>query len=90
MRVTGEDYARLAERAEQLAVFDGTQAHMRMEDGHCAALQVDSRSQKLVCSAYELRPQVCRDLERGAAACRAERDSKADRPLLALRRSSKP
>lgn len=85
VRVTGDDYARLGERAEALVVFDGVRAHMRMVAGHCSALEVDARSGQFVCSVYAPRPQVCRDLERGSGACHAERDAKAERPLVALR-----
>ena len=87
VRVTGSDYARLGERAEELARFDGIRAYMRMVDGHCAALQVDAASAQLACSAYEERPQICRELGRGSAECLAEREAKSERPLLALRRA---
>ena len=83
-RVSGADYARLGDDAERLVHFDGVHAYMRMVDGHCSALVVDESSRELVCSTYATRPQVCRDLERGSAACLAERDAKADRPLIAL------
>lgn len=86
VRVTGDDHARLAERAERLVWFDGIRAFMRMVDGHCAALQIDHASGRFVCSVYAHRPQVCRDLARGSGECRGEREVKADRPLLALRR----
>lgn len=87
MRVTGDDYTRLAERADQLVSFDGVQAHMLMLDGHCAALELDPLTAQLTCTTYETRPQVCRDLARGSGQCLAERDSKAERPLLALGRA---
>ena len=85
MRVTGNDYARLATRAEALVRFDGVRAHMRMVDGHCAALLVSAGSAELVCSAYATRPQVCRDLARGSGECAGEREMKAERPVMALR-----
>jgi Fe-S-cluster containining protein len=84
VRVTGEDYERLGERAEDLVSFDGHRAYLRMVDGHCAALVVDVGSGRFVCSAYEARPRICRELERGSAECRAERELKSARPLLAL------
>ncbi len=87
MRVLGDDYSRLGELAESMVRFDGTRAYMRMRDGHCAALEVDVDSGQFVCTAYATRPQICRDLERGGSACRAEREAKAERPLLALRRA---
>ncbi len=87
VRVSGADYARLAERATELVSFDGVHAHMRMLDGHCAALELQPSTGRFVCNAYALRPQVCRDLERESAACLGERDAKAERPLIALRRA---
>ncbi|HVY25767.1 MAG TPA: YkgJ family cysteine cluster protein [Polyangiaceae bacterium] len=87
VRVTGDDHARLGARADELVRFDGTRAYMRMVDGHCSALKIDARTEMFVCTAYELRPQVCRDLARASGNCLAERDAKAERPLLALRRS---
>ena len=84
--VSGDDYARLAERAEALVWFDGIHAYMRMVDGHCGALRIDATSGQFVCNVYAERPQVCRDLVRGAGACLGERDTKAERPLLALGR----
>jgi uncharacterized protein len=84
VRVTGRDHARLAERADELAWFDGNRAYMRMLEGHCAALRIDPASGRFVCHCYETRPDVCRDLERGSPACGGERDTKAERPLLAL------
>jgi Fe-S-cluster containining protein len=85
VRVTGDDYSRLSTQAEALVSFDGVRAHMRMVDGHCAALLVDAVSAELVCSAYATRPQVCRDLARGSGECAGEREMKAERPVLALR-----
>ena len=87
VRVSGDDYARLAERAEALVWFDGIRAYMRMVDGHCSALEIDAGSGHFVCTAYATRPQVCRDLARGSGACLGERETKAERPLLALRRA---
>jgi Fe-S-cluster containining protein len=87
VRVTGDDHARLAERAERLVWFEGIRAFMRMKDGHCAALEIDHGSGRFVCTVYEERPQVCRDLARASGACRGERQAKADRPLIALGRA---
>jgi Fe-S-cluster containining protein len=85
VRVTGDDYSRLAERAEDLVWFDGTRAYMRMIDGHCAALRIETGSGRFVCTAYAVRPQICRDLERGSSACQGELATKSERPLAALR-----
>ena len=81
VRVSGDDYSRLGERAESLVWFDDNRAYLRMSDGHCGALEIDERSGQFVCSVYAARPQVCRDLERGSSACRAERAAKVERPL---------
>jgi Fe-S-cluster containining protein len=85
VRVSGDDYARLGERAEALVWFDGTRAYMRMTDGHCGALEIDARTGRFVCSTYATRPQVCRDLARASPACLGEREMKAERPLLVSR-----
>lgn len=82
--VSGRDYERLGERTNELVVFDGYRAHLRMASGHCAALHVDAASGQFVCGAYELRPDTCRELERGSPQCRAERDAKADRSRAAI------
>jgi Fe-S-cluster containining protein len=87
VRVTGDDYSRLGEYAAALVRFDGVRAYMCMTDGHCSALAIEQRSGQLVCSVYVNRPDVCRALERGSGACRAERAAKAERPLLALGRA---
>lgn len=88
VRVTGDDHARLGERAEELVWFEGNRAYMRMVDRHCAALVIEKSSGQLLCSAYETRPQTCRDLARGSGACLGEIETKQDRPLLALGRSA--
>lgn len=85
VRVSGDDYERLGDRATELVWFDGIRAHMRMRQGHCTALLVDGKNRQYLCSVYETRPQVCRDLARGSSACLAERIAKSDRPLLTLR-----
>jgi uncharacterized protein len=87
VRVTGADYARLAHRDEELAHFDATQAYMRMVDGHCIALLAQTNGE-WSCSAYDVRPQTCRDLERASAECHGEIAEKSERPaaLTLLRR----
>jgi Fe-S-cluster containining protein len=85
VRVSGDDYTRLGDRAESLVRFDGHRAYMRMQGGHCAALMLDRVSSRFVCAVYEARPATCRELERGGGACAAERAIKSDRPLSALR-----
>src|SRR4051812_21772198 len=85
VRVTGDDHARLGERAEELVLFIEHRAYMRLTDGHCAALHVDGVSGQFVCSVYAERPALCRELDRGGPACKGERATKESRPLLALR-----
>lgn len=82
--VTGADHARLGDRAGELVTFLGNRAYLRMVDDRCAALTLVPATGELVCSAYALRPDVCRALERGSAECLGERAAKADRPRAAL------
>lgn len=88
-RVTGDDYARLGEAdAERLVDFIGNQAFMRIEGAEgvrrCAALVVDEAAGTFLCSIYERRPTVCRELERASGACEGERDAKLGRTRVAL------
>ncbi len=82
MRVDGRDWARLGAEAERWAVFVGHRAFMRMEAGHCAALERrrdDAGVAEYFCRVYEQRPQICRDLARGSSECEGERATKGDR-----------
>jgi uncharacterized protein len=90
--VTGDDHARLGEAVDELVAWVENRAYLRLEDGHCAALAIDPDSARFICTVYERRPQVCRDLERGSPACAGERSAKAERPLalLELRRRVAP
>lgn len=81
VRVSGDDYTRLGEHAEQLTNFVGNRCFMRMHDGHCAALVVDVEG-SFVCTVYEQRPDTCRELARESGQCEAERQQKAERPLV--------
>jgi Fe-S-cluster containining protein len=85
VRVSGDDHARLGDRAASLVHFIGNRAYMQMAEGRCAALALDQAGRWL-CSVYDHRPEVCRALERGSRACSAERALKGERPLLALRK----
>jgi Fe-S-cluster containining protein len=79
VRVSGDDWARLGDRAPELAHFIGHRAFMRMRDGHCVALDVRSARNGMFeyfCTTYDARPQICRDLARGSAECDAERETK--------------
>ena len=82
VRVTGEDYARLGNEAAQVTTCVGNRCYMRMERGHCAALEVSPG--RYACTVYALRPEICRTLERGSPSCDAERHEKAPRTRLAL------
>lgn len=86
VRVFGIDLDRMDDRARAFTDFDGHRCSMRMVDGHCAALVVDPDARTYRCSIYAMRPDVCRSLERGSGACRADRHEKADRPLIAVER----
>jgi uncharacterized protein len=88
VRVLGSDRARLGSQAEDLVAFVGNRAYMRMVDAHCAALRVGGSQGRFVCTTYETRPQICRDLQRGSPECLGEIGSKEERPLLALRRAN--
>ena len=85
VRVSGEDFARLGDAAGALVAWSGNRAYMRMRDGHCAALRVDASAGAFVCTAYERRPRICRDLERGSPECQGEIAVKGERPLRVLR-----
>ena len=81
-RVSEADWERLGADADRVARHVGRQAFMRMEDGHCAALQITTRRDAppvFFCTLYDRRPQVCRQLARGSAACQTELRTKAAR-----------
>ena len=88
IRVFGYDWDRLDERAQAFTHFVGNRCYMRLSEGHCAALIVDPGTAgarpRFLCSIYEVRPDVCRSLERGSGNCRADLHEKAERPLLAV------
>jgi uncharacterized protein len=86
VRVTGDDYERLGERAEELVWFEGNRAYMTMIEGRCAALRIDERAARFVCTVYDERPATCRDLGRGSPQCLGERADKAERPRQAKER----
>jgi hypothetical protein len=76
VRVTGSDYERMGELAPALVSFIGNRAFMRMENGHCAALQLDPDARPprapFTCSIYGERPDACRELEEGSPQCKGE------------------
>jgi hypothetical protein len=82
VRVTGADWDRLGVEAERVAHFIGNRAYMRMNDGHCAALDVRvtaDGTREFFCTVYEQRPQTCRDLNRGSPECEGELATKGMR-----------
>ncbi len=81
VRVSGEDFARLGDLAGALVAWSGNRAYMRMRDGRCAALRIEPSVGAFVCTVYERRPRICRDLERGSPECEGEIAVKGDRPL---------
>lgn len=82
VRVGGDDWARLGAEAERWAQFIGHRAYLRMQDGHCLALERRPAPEGGVihfCTIYAQRPQVCRDLQCGSPECAGERATKAAR-----------
>jgi Fe-S-cluster containining protein len=79
--VSGDDYERLGDDAETKVRFIENRAYMRMVGGRCAALQID-RGAGFLCTVYDRRPQICRDLERGSPQCAGELANKSARPAL--------
>jgi hypothetical protein len=68
--VTGDDWSRLGDDAEQLTRWIGNRAFMRIEGGRCVALE--RRGERVACAIYERRPEICRALERASPGCAAE------------------
>ena len=87
VRVTGDDWSRLGPEAGRWAHFVENRAYMRMQNGHCAALEVKRMPSGVVdffCAIYARRPATCRDLGRGSAECLAELDRKAQAVAVAV------
>jgi hypothetical protein len=82
----------MGELAPSFVEFIGNRAFMKMDDGHCAALRIDTNagaSAPFTCDIYAVRPDACRDLLEGSPECEGEIATKGDRPkeaLVALRR----
>jgi Fe-S-cluster containining protein len=72
--------------AQAHTTFIGNRCYMRMEGGHCTALEIDPVRRRFTCSIYEARPDVCRSLDRGTGACLGEWAAKAERPDVAIER----
>ncbi len=86
VRVFGIDLDRMDDVAQSHTHFIGNKCYMRLEEGHCSALQIDPIEKRLVCSIYASRPDVCRSLERGTGSCLGEFTAKAERPDVAIER----
>ena len=84
VRVFGIDLERMDARAQSFVHFLGNRCFMRLEEGRCAALVIAPETRRFTCSIYEMRPDVCRSLERGSSGCRGELHAKAQRPLIAV------
>ncbi len=84
--LTEDDRARLGGDAVGLIHEENGAHYMAMRDGHCAALRISAVA--FVCSVYEQRPAVCRELDRGTPACLEEKQlKKASAARLQLRRA---
>jgi Fe-S-cluster containining protein len=72
--VNGADWTLLGTDAERLAHFIGNRAFMKMQDGHCAALEIRREAGQrpvFFCTIYEKRPIICHALGRGSPECAA-------------------
>ena len=87
VRVTGDDHARMGNRADRFTHFIENRCYMLIDDGHCAALSIDRRTSQFRCAIYEHHPSICRDLKRGSPQCLFELSTKTDRSANALRRT---
>jgi uncharacterized protein len=50
---------------------------MRFAEGRCVALRFDA-ADRIICTIYDERPDVCRALERGSGQCRGDVEGKGD------------
>jgi len=76
--VTGRDWDRLGEAAERSTVWIENRAFLRVAHDRCAALRVEGASVR--CELYDVRPEVCRSLERGSGACLAALEQRGPVP----------
>ena len=63
------DLARMDERAVSYTAVAGGKRFMRFDGGRCSALQINAAAGRCACAIYEQRPDACRWLSRGSAAC---------------------
>jgi Fe-S-cluster containining protein len=83
VRVMGADWSRLGDQAERVAHFIGHRAFLKMQNGHCAALEIERKAGEFCCAIYDCRPQICRDLLRDSPQCLGELATKGGRPAVA-------
>jgi Fe-S-cluster containining protein len=86
VRVWGSDWDRMDDRARSFTVFGENRCYMRIEDGRCAALEVDAERGTFFCAIYAMRPETCRSFERGSGTCRADYFEKGDRVDVTIER----
>ncbi len=72
------DLDRLLPQDQRMIENTGGRWYMRIAHGRCAALRADPGSQRLLCSIYLRRPDVCRSLVRGSAECREHHRTKRE------------
>lgn len=84
VRVFGVDHDRMDDAARAHTVFIGNKLYMNMSEGRCTALRIDPDAPSFTCDIYEMRPDVCRSLQRGTGNCRADYETKVDRVEAAL------
>jgi Fe-S-cluster containining protein len=82
--VTARDKDRLGEKAEQVTQKIGEASFLKMKEGRCAELQ--HRGGDWICGIYKIRPDACRQLERGSPDCLAERALKRRTALATSKR----
>ncbi|MFC1611365.1 YkgJ family cysteine cluster protein [Myxococcota bacterium] len=80
--VNEPDRVRLGEDAGHFVRTDGRDQYLKMRSYNCIALAVQAGI--FVCTIYDRRPEICRELERGSPACREEFEIKKDRARRVL------
>lgn len=80
----GADLERLSPSSGVFVSMVDERPHMRLAEGHCAALVIDLEARVFKCGIYPERPDVCRALERGSSSCKFEHDRKLDRPDVSI------
>lgn len=78
IRVFDIDYQRMGDRASEVTRAVDSRRYMRMREGYCAALAIDSDTNRFTCTLYDVRPDVCRSLSPGSAMCLSEIREKVD------------